>query len=356
MTQPQSGAGRIRIDLSVGADGAVGEVEIHSDRPVDACRIVHGLTPVEAVGVIPALFAVCGRAQGVAALRCLEAAQERPADPDQEVARTLLCLGEAALGHGWHQQMDLPRVIGRVADMGALRSLVSALAALEAALFPGRRFTAPVDGTARDPIAVNAASRDVAEALLACLDRAQDALEVADSLGVADQGRFDGCQAPDLDPAAVAVSLADRPDYAFRPRLDGAVAEVGPNARVGEGRDLAARLASFAAEAREIAAMLTGHAALPDPAVWGRSAEASAVVRTARGPLAHWVRLEGERIADYRTLAPTEWHFRPRGPVELALRTSTLGPRPTLAAELVAASFDACVPVRCRVIQEVGHA
>ena len=40
-----------------------------------------------------------------------------------------------------------------------------------------------------------------------------------------------------------------------------------------------------------------------------------AVVETARGLLMHEVVLEGDRIADYRIVAPTEWNFHPQGPL-----------------------------------------
>jgi coenzyme F420-reducing hydrogenase alpha subunit len=36
-------------------------------------------------------------------------------------------------------------------------------------------------------------------------------------------------------------------------------------------------------------------------------------VRTARGMLLHYVRIESERVADYLIVAPTEWNFHPQG-------------------------------------------
>ena len=40
-----------------------------------------------------------------------------------------------------------------------------------------------------------------------------------------------------------------------------------------------------------------------------------ALVETARGLLMHEVVLEGDRVADYRIVAPTEWNFHPQGPL-----------------------------------------
>lgn len=38
-----------------------------------------------------------------------------------------------------------------------------------------------------------------------------------------------------------------------------------------------------------------------------------ALVETARGLLLHEITLDGDRIADYVIVAPTEWNFHPRG-------------------------------------------
>ena len=38
-------------------------------------------------------------------------------------------------------------------------------------------------------------------------------------------------------------------------------------------------------------------------------------METARGLLMHEIALDGERIADYCIVAPTEWNFHPQGPL-----------------------------------------
>jgi len=43
------------------------------------------------------------------------------------------------------------------------------------------------------------------------------------------------------------------------------------------------------------------------------------VVRTARGMLMHYVRIETERVAEYLTVAPTEWNFHPQGALACGL-------------------------------------
>ena len=70
-----------------------------------------------------------------------------------------------------------------------------------------------------------------------------------------------------------------------------------------------AELETWAAGAQNIGAGGTASAMPVAPGV-GR-----ALVETARGLLMHEVVLEGDRVADYRIVAPTEWNFHPQGPL-----------------------------------------
>jgi hypothetical protein len=65
---------------------------------------------------------------------------------------------------------------------------------------------------------------------------------------------------------------------------------------------------------------------------------------TARGPVFHRVVLApgGDTVADWRVLAPTDWHFGPRGPVAAGL-AAMKEPTPRRVALLVA-SYDPCAP------------
>jgi Ni,Fe-hydrogenase I large subunit len=64
--------------------------------------------------------------------------------------------------------------------------------------------------------------------------------------------------------------------------------------------------------------------------------------------------VEGERIADYRIVAPTEWNFHPRGPfVRGALALAPATPEALQhQANWIVASLDPCVAWRL----EVGRA
>ena len=65
----------------------------------------------------------------------------------------------------------------------------------------------------------------------------------------------------------------------------------------------------------------------------------------ARGLLAHVVRVEGGRIAEYAIVAPTEWNFHPRGPLyrELDGRPVHNEAGAQQALEYAAATLDPCV-------------
>ena len=66
---------------------------------------------------------------------------------------------------------------------------------------------------------------------------------------------------------------------------------------------------------------------------------------TARGPVFHRVDLAGDgSVARWRALAPTDWHFAPRGPL-----AALLGPGYSdRDIDLLVAGFDPCVPWELR--------
>jgi Ni,Fe-hydrogenase I large subunit len=78
------------------------------------------------------------------------------------------------------------------------------------------------------------------------------------------------------------------------------------------------------------------------------------IVKTARGRLIHFVRIESERIAEYFTVAPTEWNFHPQG----ALVNGLIGlkendaERLMRAAKIFVLSLDPCVEYEI----EISHA
>jgi hypothetical protein len=70
------------------------------------------------------------------------------------------------------------------------------------------------------------------------------------------------------------------------------------------------------------------------------------LVETARGLLMHEIALDGERIADYLIVAPTEWNFHPHGILADQLLGQDAGDRAALQQHVArtVAALDPCVP------------
>ena len=83
-----------------------------------------------------------------------------------------------------------------------------------------------------------------------------------------------------------------------------------------------------------------------------RSGRGAGVVETARGPLAYLVDVADGHVRMLRSVAPTEWNFHPDGPFRAALDAAPIVPNPTLAARLLAASFDPCVPFSIELLDD----
>lgn len=238
--------------------------------------------------LVPLLFALCGKAQGRAAMLALEAARgaEYPAYLDPATQQ------EAQREHLWRWLLDLPPLLGETAMrdefVAATRWIAGGPPAELGALLAGSRITT--------------------------LRRRLRELE--------DASDFEPRPLPALD---ARTSLAPWPrldaDFCRTPHWQGAAAETGAIARQ-QGRAgvsasaFAARwlarleeLRDWAAGIERVGAGGTASAAQVAPGI-GR-----ALVETARGLLMHEIVLDGDRIADYLIVAPTEWNFHPQGPL-----------------------------------------
>lgn len=278
--------GCVRLRL-VGADGRIAEVAVASERPAVA-QALRGRPADEAVRLVPLLFALCGRAQGRAAALALAAARgaESPAQLDPAIEQ------EVMREHLWRWLLDLPPALGAA-------PLRDEFAATVGAIGRGRR----------DELAALLADERIGS-LCRRLSGTDDASDRGQGL---------------LPPLAAQDSLAHWPqldaEFCRRPTWQGAAAETGAFARrqrgdEGGGAAFAARWLARLAELRDWAA---------DDARVGAGGTASAVqvaqgrgralVETARGLLMHEIALDGERIAEYFIVAPTEWNFHPQGPL-----------------------------------------
>ncbi len=177
---------------------------------------------------------------------------------------------------------------------------------------------------------------------------------------LAGQGAVGVAALAETSPSWFAARLAADPGFSARPHRDGAPAHTGPLARhadhplvasvaarhgFGMAALAAARLADLDALARRMAH--AADAVTPaDPASASDAppGQGCGVVETARGRLAHWLRLTpDDRIADFRTVAPTEWNFAADGPLARGLTGLAAGPNPADRARLLVALLDPCV-------------
>lgn len=329
----------IEIDLGIGP------IRIRQRRP-DVTSALRGRRVSEALELLPRLLPVCGAAQTIAAERALEAARGEAEDDATRADRTARLLREQAVAFAWRGAVDVPRLLGdaprpeRVLgmrdapDAGACARALEPLAAGAEALGS--------DGTTRRADASRLWARWLARL---------DPHAVAPSIEALRGARL----------AARARSLLAAETFApSAPGLAGP-AEVGPLVWLGDAvRDRFPRAGPL--RQRVLALLLDGErigrellaAARSDAVDAGRSAwpEAAGVgvgcARTARGAVFHRVRIdaEGDRIVDWRALAPTDWHFAPGGAVA-ATCAALDGDQG--AVPFAVAGFDACAPVRVAV-------
>lgn len=306
------------VRLRLGSDnGRVSRVSVSSERPAIAERL-RGRTADEAVRLVPLLFALCGKAQGRAAMLALEAARGAQCVPylDPAVQR------EALREHLWRWLLDLPVLL---ADAAMAQEFVAAAGWI-------------ANGQRAELGALLASSR--IEALSRLLGEMEDLPDPRPRL---------------LPPLDAQATLACWPhldaDFCRLPQWQGAPAETGALSR-REGRDptigsaFAARwlarfeeLRDWAAGIEKVGAGGTASAAAAAAGI-GR-----AVVETARGVLMHEIVLDGDRIADYFIVAPTEWNFHPSGPLGgwLMGRDATDREAVSAFASRAVAALDPCV-------------
>lgn len=309
--------GRIRIRLRL-SDERVVAVEVASER-MRVEPALCGRQADAAVRLVPLLFALCGKAQGRAAELALAAARGRTAAPRLDAG----IAAEAMREHLWRWLLDLPPLLGG----------------------------APM--TEEFAAAVGWLARDEREPIAGLLDgpRLAGLSRQLERLGDVEPGAA-RCL-PALD-AASSLRAWPRLDAAFcrQPQWQGLAAETGALARrgVGDGgaaaggvaRRWQARLAEmrdWASGTARVGAGGTASSATVAPGI-GR-----ALVETARGLLMHEIVLDGDTLAGYFIVAPTEWNFHPRGPMAGWLLGRDAGDRDALRglATRCVTALDPCV-------------
>jgi hypothetical protein len=350
VTSPQPEFIGPRIEIHLGAGG----LDIHQQRPAIARALV-GLPASVALQRIPGLLPICGGAQAIAAARAVAAAQGRPqqsqAGPDSSLWQ------EQALACGWRLSVDWPDLLGEARQMAALKKLYQAQDDKQRAAALGQMLK----------------GLDAVHSLSALLAWVQDsdclAARVVRRAGEAAADQATVLPPPALDEAGLrskaCAALVAEP---FDPQDPaGGPLEVGPLAMGRDplvvelqgsmGSTVLSRLLAQVLDARFIVrALLENRAEQQSTAqshAWSNAQADDAnsgigCAVTARGPVFHQVRLAAgagtaaDTVADWRVLAPTDWHFGRRGPVARELANLATPTREHVA--LLVASYDPCAP------------
>jgi uptake hydrogenase large subunit len=366
--------------VRIGCDaGHVTSVAARSLRPRLARKVLPGRSPEEAVALVATLFAICGRAQGVAAAAATDAACLREPSPALFAARERRLAAETAHEHFWRVLVDWPRLVSRQPEtvaMGAIRKalapwlhadeketaapVVEVAAAAKQSVF-GRDAGAWLAIATLDELAAwwEEGATPVARAVA-------DLLRAGPALGRSDVALLDPRDGERLMGELESV-IRSRDDFAEAPDWLGEARETGTLARARShplvaaaaaqwGHGLGARTVARLVDLAEVVQVLSGSAA--GPARHGarrvNGAAGMSWVDTARGLLVHHAQMDEGRIADYRIVAPTEWNFHPQGAFVMgALGLSANSPEAIeREANWIVASLDPCVAWRV----EVGHA
>ncbi|MEJ2533380.1 MAG: hypothetical protein P8Y92_16460 [Halioglobus sp.] len=336
------------ITIHVGPDG----IRIDQRRP-QVTSLLTGMSAATALARISSLLPICGGAQTLAARRAIEAARNDPPGREAETQREASLWREQAHAAAWRLAIDWPDLLGESRDLTGMRQILNAGSGVDVARALARYL--PGLGEVADPEGLLdwAARTDCSAARL--LRQA-----MAQSEARADHGGDDGGDTHRMSGDALserARAVFDAPTFDARAPGDEAV-EVGPAAMARDPlipaldavpgmTAVARRLFAQVLDTHIIASRLLAplQEAAGQPQRWTLAdGKGMGRAQTARGPVFHRVSLDphdGETVTDWRVLAPTDWHFSPRGPLA---RSAGEGPQEESWLRLLIAGFDPCAP------------
>ena len=343
-------------------DGArVTGIDVASTRPHVAGRLLAGRTVAEAVAMVPRLFSICGRSQGVAAaLACDAAMGQMPSAPILS-ERESTVRNEAVQEILRRMLLDWSCLAGTDPDASALADLRSALSGAPDAMravVKERIVGAANPWTVLEHPATGdgwlAAAATPVAALITRLAGERPGFAASEVALLPADG----------EAVARAVGAALAADAAFEraPSWQGAPAETGALARMRAqpwvaalvARNGRSALARLVARVVELVAQVRPDAP-PDARVAGAVPMAPGAglgwVETARGLLVHAVEVVAGTVRRYRIVAPTEWNFHPRGALAAGLGGVAATDEDELRrlVHLAVEALDPCVAYRVEV-------
>ncbi len=329
--------GTPKIQIAQRAEG----IAIAQQRP-SVTDVLGGLGLEEALLRIPLLLPICGHAQGIAAQRAASAARN-DTDP-YALEHTRQLWREQAVAAAWRLAIDWPSCVGRKRALPLFKAVQQAdgpetLATQLLQLLPG---LINIENMAD----LSAWLTDSDSTAAFVVRRAR---ELESELG------FAGAPSLLSGEALRALAQTALAEPSFNPLTPaGAGIDVGPLAmrrhplveRLAVGNDFGAltrRLVAQLLDTLVIAGHLLDEQSTYPVSAWNLgSGIGMGRAITARGPVFHRVELAGDgKVAAWRVLAPTDWHFAPGGPLlsearRLVLEDEQLG--------LLVLGFDPCAP------------
>jgi Ni,Fe-hydrogenase I large subunit len=354
---------------------------IRSSRPIIARRILSHRTAAEAVALVPALFSVCAGAQGVAAASAVDAALGREPSAASVAAREATAAIEAVQEHFSRLLLDWPDVLRRPKPTAIVARARRAIAPILARALAGASDSAAMRALAADLEAIaqehlygmpaeawlSLSAPGALERWLATCDTLPATMlatlfEETPALAASDVALLPAATVQSFA-ATIVPALVRDADFAAAPLWHDAPAETGALSRqrthpliaalvARDGHAASTRLTARLVDLASILVRLRrGDAAALALSVAVGEGEGFATVETARGMLAHRVRIDDGLVSQWDIVAPTEWNFHPRGAAARGLATLSGRNRAEIArhARIAVTALDPCVGCRVEV-------
>lgn len=309
-------------------------VSVACVRPL-AARALVGRKIGEVRKLVPALFSLCGVSQAAAARAACRAAGAEGHGPEDAVITERALAAETAREHLWRLMLDWPALFGLPVRRDQFAQLHRRLLVADRPDAAAEVGVDLLDLLGSDVLGGALLEQREPDTLAELLDAARCGGAIGTILAALVEAgscpNVPGTAAllPTMAAAEWARELGGVPSHAFcripelagRARETGSLARHAQDARVRLLREngspvaarLFARLLDLADCAHRLRQPLVGERQPLLDAAALDAAGGIACVETARGLLLHAVRLDGDTVADYAIVAPTEWNFHPSG-------------------------------------------
>jgi coenzyme F420-reducing hydrogenase alpha subunit len=366
---PSSG----KLNLQIVWDGnVVRNVEVKSTRP-QAYRLLKGKLTKDALQMVPLLYSVCGKAQHAAAIAATTAAKGIELQPDGTLEREVTC--EAMQEHLWRLLLDWPKLLGLQIHQqqfvhwhGALKEISNGRGSAENLQVELHQVLLGI--TAAEWAQIDnyvkleewqSRGQGLLAPVIATLNLEEEKFEFAEKIEQAElMPNWSASEILQMFKDNFDNQFAAIPQYEGKPMETGALAQ---NQNASLLRDVinkhptrvqARLIARLVALLDSAESLVTGNLSDVLQSISASNSSGLSMVKTARGMLLHHVRIEADRIAEYLTVAPTEWNFHPQG----ALANGLNGQKENNAERLLRTvkalvlSLDPCVEYEI----EISHA